>query len=58
MQWVPRLASVDRQGADQILAALKDAERNCQYAAEVREESDARKARDQERGHDSGSDWG
>lgn len=53
-----RLAGVDRQGADQILAALKDAERNRQYAAEVRQESDARKARDQERGHDSGSDWG
>ena len=51
-----RLAGVDRQGADQVLAALKDAERNRQHAAEVRQESETRKAR--ERGQDSGSDWG
>lgn len=53
-----RVADADREDMDRMLTALHQAERSRQHAAEVRQEMAERKARAQERGQDSGSDWG
>jgi len=49
---------VDRKTADALLAGLHKAERSRQDWAEARQEMAERKARAQEQGQDSGSDWG
>ena len=49
---------VDRRTAETLLAGLHQAERSRQDWAEARQEMAERKARAQEQGQDSGSDWG
>ena len=53
-----RVVDADRQGVDRMLAGLHQAERSRQNAADARQDMADRKARAQERGQDSGSDWG
>lgn len=52
------LAGIDRQEADTILNSLRQAERSRQHADDARQDMADRNARAQERGQDSGSDWG
>ena len=48
----------DYKTAETLLVGLHQAERSRQNAADARQDMADRKARAQERGQDSGSDWG